>query len=815
MTRRLPILLMLLLWTFPGVAHAEPRSINVPRGTLIQSLPLLGRQAGVSISVADARLWQIRVKPVRGTMEAEQALARMLAGTDARAVRVSATSWRIERRPPKPPAVRPQARPPQSSAPPPAQAPPAPIPELPPAPDIVVTASKIQTPYAKYAGVATLLDGGDLAFGGERGTESILSRMATVSSTHLGSGRNKLFIRGIADSSFTGPTQATVGQYLGDIRMSYNAPDPDLRLYDMERVEVLEGPQGTLYGAGSMGGIIRMMPNAPNPRAVSLTASAGVSLTQHGDPGGDIAMTANIPLGDDGHALRLVGYSISEGGYIDNPLLGQSDVNRTTIRGGRGTLRLDAGENWTVDLGGIYQRIKADDAQYTDRNAPPLTRRSLVEQGASARYGAATLVISKDWDELHFQSSNAFVDHHLSERFDASMSEDMPRAFDQHNDTRMIASENRLSRPYRDGLGWVIGASFIDNDTRQTRAYGYEVERYAITGVTNRITEITGYGEVTVELLRNLVATAGLRYTHARLGGKGEDVTPLAATTGRAITAKRTEEDFLPSVSLLANLTENVTLYTRYQEGFRPGGLSINGNFVQHFRNDHVTTLEAGARFGRKGETPFDAVLSVSHSRWRDIQADFVDANGFPTTANIGDGKITSISGALALRPLKGLSLELGAVYNKSRVTQISPTLDMSAVRFGDYIMNDSPSVTISPIARLGRIPNVASHAVRGSVSYATFLGDEDFRVRGWANYIGPSRLGIGPVLGEGQGDYIDTGLAARLGNERRGLSLTVTNLFDSRGNRFALGTPFVPGSAGYLTPLRPRSVRLGVDVSF
>src|SRR3546814_17891161 len=94
-------------------------------------------------------------------------------------------------------------------------------------------------------------------------------------------------------------------------------------------------------------------------------------------------------------------------------------------------------------------------------------------------------------------------------------------------------------------------------------------------------------------------------------------------------------------------------------------------------------------------------------------------------------------------------------------------------------------------------------------------VGDEDFRVNGWANYVGPSRLGIGPVLGESQGDYVDTGLAMRVGNNRRGLSLTVTNLFDSRGNRFSLGTPFLEGNEGFLTPLRPRTPRFAVDVAY
>lgn len=809
---------------------AEERAFNVPRGTLSASLPQLSRQAGVSISVADGRLWQAEVKPVKGRMSVEAAIKRMLSGTDARVVRVSPTSWRIERRPLPPPRL---AR----------RAPPRPAPEpRARAPDndlvaaeqdeIIVTASKTDLPYSHFAGVATRLDGDDLAFGGERGTESILSRVATVSSTHLGSGRNKLFIRGIADSSFTGPTQATVGQYLGDIRLTYNAPDPDLRLYDIDSVEVLEGPQGTLYGAGSLGGIIRTVPKAPAPRENSVQAITGFSLTQQGDPGGDIAAVANVPVGDD-HALRLVGYMITDGGYIDNPLRGQNDVNRVHVRGGRGTFRLDAGDNWTVDIGGIYQAITSDDAQYADKDAPPLTRSSMVEQNATARYGLGSIVVMKDWNDLHFQSSNAYIDHRLFERFDASLPVtqpgtgagsgagvavgavdverlfapiqivpmgDVPRVLDQHNATRMFVSENRLSRPYHDGLGWVVGASFIDNRARQDRQYAYGPLRATLPGVTNRITEFTGYAEATVELIPDLVASGGLRLSHAKLDGAAEGVSLALAEAGRATTATRTETDLLPSFSLLATPLDNVRIYARYQEGFRPGGLAVDGNFVRRFLNDQVRTWEAGMRFGDKGKSLIDASVSVSHSRWRNIQADFIDSNGFPTTANIGDGRITSLSGAVAVRPTSALTFELGAVYNHSRVDDLSPQI--------------LPVFAAAP-ARLGRIPNVASHAVRGSATYATVIGDQDFRVNGWANYIGPSRLGIGPVLGESQGDYIDTGIAMRVGNERRGLSLTLTNLFDSRGNRFSLGTPFVEGNEGFLTPLRPRTLRIAIDVAY
>jgi outer membrane receptor protein involved in Fe transport len=788
-TKGLRFLTIVTISSLPAMAGAAPlRSIDIPAGRLSDAVARLGVQAGISIGVDDPTLWQSPVASVRGRMRAGDALRSMLRGTAARAVRVSDGGWRIMRRVA---AGRTVPRP--------ARRAPTPIPVVDAGgTDIVVTASKRDLPLSRFAGTVHVLDGGDLALGGARGTEAVLARLAGVASTHLGSGRNKLFIRGIADSSFTGPTQATVGQYVGDIRLSYNAPDPDLRLYDIDRVEVLEGPQGTLYGAGSLGGIVRVVPHAPDPAAFALSLAGGVSATKHGDPGGDVGGVVNLPFGG-GHALRMVGYAVSDGGYIDNPLRGTRDINRTRIAGGRAALRIDAGDGWTIMPGGIVQDTDIADSQYADRDAPPLTRDSRVEQGATARYALGTLVVAKRWDGLRFQSSNAIARHHLDERFDASLSEGPPRLFDQRNRTRMIASETRLWRPLSAGYGWVLGASLLDNRTRLTRNFATAAERSALTGVTNGITEQTVYGEGSIALRPGIVATAGLRYTHARLSGDGEDIATALVQTLRAVVARRAERDVLPSFGIVGHPADDVALFLRYQQGFRPGGLSIETDRVQRFRSDRVATIETGARYGTPGRGLFDAALSLSYTRWRDIQADFIDGGGLPSTANIGDGKIASLSLTTAIRPVAGLSLDLGLVHNRSRVTDLAPGLLLAA--------SDG---------RLRRIPNVARSAVRAGIDYVMAVADgADLRLAGWANYVGASRLGIGPVLGERQGDYVDTGLVARVGTAERGLSLTVTNLFDRIGNRFALGTPFVPGANGYLTPMRPRTVRIGLDMAY
>ena len=666
--------------------------------------------------------------------------------------------------------------------------------EAAPPAELVVTGSKRRILLAAYPGAATIVDGRDLILDGVAGSDALVQHVPSLTSTHLGPGRNKLFVRGIADSSFNGPTQATVGEYLRDTRLNYNAPDPDLRLYDIERIEVLAGPQGTLYGAGSLGGIIRIMPKPPRLDRGEASAAAGASVTQHGAPGAEAAAMLNLPLVDHSLGLRLVGYGESEGGYIDDLGRDLRDVNRTRTIGGRATLRLDR-HDWTIDLSLTGQRIRGEDGQFADRDSPPLTRRSRVKQDFTNSYALADLVVSKSWNDLRLVASTGIVRQTLLEHYDSSRANGPALLFEQRNRIAMLSAETRLSRDLSEDRGWVVGASFVTNSSEQERALGNPARPAPITGVRNGVTEASLFGEATIGLASGVSATAGARLTHSRLSGKALDAPLVLQPVLAGLQASRTETMLLPSLALSARATDELTLFGRFQRGFRPGGLAVTGELVRRFRNDRVSTLEGGLRYHGSGPGTLDAAATLAFTRWRDIQADIVDINGMPTTRNVGDGRIWSVDLSVAWRPISGLNLESGASFNWSRVTDSLPAF---------------------LIASSSQLPNVARMNARLAADYRAALAEGlGLRFNASARYVGKSRLGIGPILGEAQGDWLDTRVATALETDRQAFTLSVSNLLDEKGNRFALGSPFTLLHRRQITPLRPRTVRLGWEIRF
>lgn len=782
-------------------AHAESRQpVDLPAGGLGSAVLALGRQAGVSVGISDPELSAVKVKRVKGILGVREALERLLKGTGATYQNVSGNGWRIMRKPL--PDRRLHVAVVRTSTPASAEV---------VTPEIVVTASKTNTPLTRYAGSATVFLMSDLPVGSSGGSTAVLtSRHAGMTSTHLGAGRNRLFIRGIADSSFNGPTQAVVGQYLGETRINYNAPDPDLRLYDIGSIEVLQGPQGTLYGAGSLGGIVRVQPATPHLGATQFSASTSAALTAHGDPSGEGSAMFNIPLVDGVVGLRSVGYVIREGGYIDNVLRNRRDVNRTDIVGGRLAMRAESDNGWTLDLGGTFQSIESRDSQYSLRGARRLTRSSAVIERSSNEYLLGQFVARKEWDTLVFTSATGIVGQDITETYDATQPGNIPELFRQRSRISLISSENRLTQSLDDGSSWIVGTSLVRNRYRLNRQFGAITLASAIAGVSNGMDEATLYGEVTKAVTPSLNLTAGGRVTHARLSGAALDAPSALLASAARLQGQRNETEFLPSLSATYAVGDGLTLFAKYQESFRPGGIVVRNELIQRYRNDQVYAAEIGLRFGSRGAPAVDGSLSVSRTLWRNIQADLIDASGLPATSNIGTGRIWSVDAVLGWRPVKGLRIEASGTFSDSRLTSPAPTLFL--LRSGSTIP-PQPGLTV---INSNDLPNVARFNGRlGADYFADLSGGFQLSVSAWLRYVGRSRLGIGPVLGVPQGKYADTSLGARLSRDRYGLFLNATNLFDSIGNRFSLGSPFTLPYGDQVTPLRPRTIRLGIDVSF
>lgn len=764
-----------------GVAPAaQAAAFRIPPGSVGEVVAALGVQARITIAVTDAEIAARRSPGVRGDVSIREALRRALKGTDAEAVFYDAATVRIVRKPTSVPAPRPPSSP--------TPARPTDIDE------IVVTASKQNMLLDRYPGSATVVDFATdrLARDAHQGTAAITGSLPTLSATNLGRGRNKLYVRGVSDSSFNGPSQATVGQYLGDVRLNYSAPDPDLNLYDMARVEVLAGPQGTLYGASSLGGIVRLVPNAPDPTTLEASASAGLSTTRFGGVGRDAAAMLNVPLADGRAAARLVIYATRDAGYVDDPSRGLRDINSGRSVGGRLAWRMDDLRGWQVDFGGVLQDVGADDGQYTRRGFPPLTRASAIAQPFRSEYRLGHLTGRRSAWGSELLTTTSVVEHDLATVFDATGSVGVPRRFEEVNDILLVSHETRLSGGEA-RTPWVMGLAGVYSVSRLTRTLGPPDAPEQIAGVRNRQIEVSVFGQASRRLGSRFTATAG-----ARLTGAG--------TTGRLLDATDALQDeyhgqvrLIPMVGLDWRISRSLSAFTQFQQGFRAGGFAVpsagSGEAGEAFRADNLGQVEVGLRWRSPQHSRLSGRLAAIFIDWDHIQADLVDDAGLPYTDNIGSGRIYGADVEATWRPTPDLRLAAAAFFNNTYLFDAPPGL----VARGKHTL-----------------PNIPRDGVRGEIAWRRELGGgailtADASLR----YVGKSFLATGSSYDVAQGKYFVAGAGARIDFGRFAVSLDLANIGDARGNTFAFGNPFGLTQRNQVTPLRPRTLRLGIDTRF
>ncbi|WP_010544776.1 TonB-dependent receptor domain-containing protein [Sphingomonas elodea] len=768
---------------------AQRASLRIPAATLDQAIGLLARQASVDIVSTDSGLRSIRTPAIEGRLDVASALARLLRGSGYRARRLSGGGYRIERAKAAP-VARPAPRP----------APAAIDPRAPvEGPEIIVTASKQRITLLRYPGSITSLPGATATPASATGTLSdVAHQVPILQSTQLGAGRNKVFIRGIADSSFNGSTQSPTSVYLDDVQLNYSGPEPGLRLYDMASVEVLEGPQGTLYGSGAIGGVIRLTSNPVDLQHVATAATAGVTATSGAEPGFDLAGMVNLPLLRDRAGLRVVGYSIRDGGYLRDVDRGRANVNRSDTAGARAALRIAPGDGWQVEASGAGQWIQARDGQYAERIEGVLARRTLAAQPFENTLLFGRLVVTKDWDSgLRFVSASGITGYTTRETFDATPRNARGRVigpltlYRANHDKELVTTESRLSRSLPNGNSWVAGFTVISDRDILARSYSQPGIDVSVIGVTNVTNAASAFGEGTFALASNFSVTAGGRYTSARTDGD-PSATPRASNFVRGRLTRR----FDPTIAASWRIASEVALFARFQTGYRTGGLAVAPGIgrVADYKPDAITVVEAGIRKLRSGETGLAASGSVSGARWEDVQADLITQRGQPYTANIGSANLLAVEGNLDWIPLRGLRAQASFLFTANRVR--GPIADLSR-------RNNR---------RLPETPPFAAHA---GLAYAWEHAALQPRIGVSADYIGRSVLGTGDFLDVSQGRYwtADAFAALRIGKAE--LSVTLANLTDRRANQFAYGNPFSLGLRDQLTPLRPRNLRIGITTGW
>jgi iron complex outermembrane receptor protein len=773
-------------------------SFDIPRKTLGAQLVDLATTAGVSISTRAAARCAPFGQATVGRFSLEGALDHLLAG--------SGCGWRMRGPNAVEIVVLPAAAPREAPR---AAAPAVPVPPL---DELIVVATRRPTRADRLAYAVSSEDGPALAAMGVHDDGDLAATTPSMTVTNLGPGRDKILVRGLSDGPLTGRTQSMVGIYLDEVRLTFNAPDPDLRLVDMSQVEILRGPQGALYGAGSLGGLLHLITAPPDRTALRGWISGTLGATRGGGGSNVIEGALNLPVLEGRGAARAVAWRDEAGGYIDDSRLGLKDVNRSIRQGLRVSSVLDLTPQWTVSAGFVTQAINSADTQYAFAGQPAFTRDIAVQEPHDNDFAEGHLGLQGTLPWADFKWTTAVVSHHLSSRYDATSAPPVaiapgPAAFDDDNSIRAFVSEAVLTSRPGDSIRWLaglfVGDSRQDSDLRLLRLTPVSAAAFTETR-RDELDEAAVFGEAAAPLGGRFTLTLGGRLFRSQVV---TDSTILAAAGGARSTfsGKQSHAGFSPKIMLAYAPRAAWLAYVEASQGYRSGGFNTTGAPGQAFSptggtapsrlyaGDELWNLEAGVRLSALDDR-LTLRAAAFQTIWKNIQSDELLPSGFPFTANIGGGRNAGIEfeGRYASGPM---ILRTELLLNDPELHHANPVFPVRS-EFG-----------LAGVPRISA--GVAAH-------YAWPLpAGRAFALDGRLGYVGRSRLTFDNLTSPAMGGYATSRMAAALEAAPWTLIFAIENLTDARGNTFAYGNPFTLRTTEQVTPLRPRTASITLRVAY
>jgi iron complex outermembrane recepter protein len=533
-----------------------------------------------------------------------------------------------------------------------------------------------------------------------------------LSYSSTGPSTNLLVIRGITTGS---QLSSATGVYLDDIPLGASTSNGigyqslNVNVFDLNRVEVLNGPQGTLYGATSLGGTVKYITNLPDPKGFSVEAGAQVSSTEHGGINHAYTGMVNLPFGNGLGAVRIDGYQVYDSGYAKDPVYHRDNQGWDRSEGGRVSLLLQPTDQLDIRLNASTQHIPSESANVAFRD--PVTRRptygtydqaypTFQPSSYSLTLYSATVNYDMSWAKITsisgYQVNNGTSNTDDSLIYDAALGAlgagADPWSLYVNTTTKKFTEEVRLASHENDYFQWLVGG-FLNNEKTYEIVDLFDFANpggtfFGLSPFTSFLPstyrEYAAYADATVFVTKQFELGLGVRYSKQRQAYE-ETVSGLLATGSAAVLTPPVATSDQSVVTYLINpkyhITDDVMVYARAASGFRPGG----PNFVLSpglgnptFAPDRLWNYEVGEKssfLDKRATLDFDLYDIL----WKDIQVT-VNNGGVNQLENAGTARVTGAELAFNYRVFSALTLGGSAAYTDARLSSSAPVIGVKSV---------------------------------------------------------------------------------------------------------------------------------------
>jgi iron complex outermembrane recepter protein len=634
-------------------------------------------------------------------------------------------------------------------------------------------------------------------------------------------------IRGITTGgAFVNPT---VGIVIDDVPfgtssgITGSSPAVDIDPSDLVRVEVLRGPQGTLYGSSSIGGLLKYVTIDPTTDGLSGRVQAGTSSVYNGDGlGYNLNAAVNVPLSDT-LAVRASAFTRQDPGYIDNVETGQNGVNKVDVDGCRLSALWRPSDVFSIKISALLQEIKAHGSPDVEPSLGDLKQSAVRGTGVDNKYTQAySAIVSAKLGVIDLTALSGYSVNRISDYFDLSpllgsgAAEPLfgvpgAPAFEDIKTTK-YSEEIRLSAPIGQRFEWLFGGFYTHEDTPDVSGiFAADPSTGAIVGtllssdfIATTYEEVAAFTDLTVHITDRFNVQMGAResqnwqtYSETIVG---QDEFFFGLPSPVVNPEERTRDNsFTYLVTPQFRFSPDLMLYARLASGFRAGGPNTTAS-VYHLPSQYAPDTTRNYEIGAKGDFLGDKLsydASLYYIDWNDIQLQLATPIGALYYANASRAKSQGLEFSVESRPLPGLKISAWVTWSDAVLTEGFPSDTAAYGISGDRLPYSS---RFSGNLSLNEEFSLASR-VRG------FVG-------GSVSYVG-NRESVFTASPERQNlpAYTKADLRAGVKYESWTVNLFVDNVADQRGLLSGgLGAAVNPLAFTYI---QPREAGLSVAKTF